>query len=106
MGIRNADYTDIVNKDFQSLKLSVGTTEVLAATNGGVALADRERLVIINLGNKDIYIGPTGVSANGANQGDVLRPDERYIFDRVGPEINVYMIVQAGTADVIVWEFS
>jgi diacylglycerol kinase family enzyme len=53
-------FNDVVNADYKSGVVTVGTTEVVAAAVGGTNLEDRQELIIYNKSTSTIYFGPTG----------------------------------------------
>lgn len=102
MGIGlSADQSEVVNKVFISAKKTVGTSQVLAAVSTSNN-EDRQELVIYNTSTSTIYVGPSGVTVSGSNEGIPIDPKEAYT-QTLGPDLDLYMIC-ATSADVIIWE--
>jgi hypothetical protein len=81
----------------------LATTKTVTTTSGALLasqLSSRKRLLIENLGQKTVFVGPSGVSdVNGfrVSPGSVLDLD-------LGPAVSVHAVCTSGTADVRVLE--
>lgn len=94
---------DLNNKSYISIVKTVSnTSEVLASVNAS-NLTDRRELVIENIGNKDIFLGPTGVASSGSNRGRLLAVGSEAVLN-YGDAINVFMITGGGSTDVLIQE--
>ena len=96
--------SDIVNSTYESGALSVGTTAVKACV-GANNLLNRKRLILFNRGNKTTYYGPSYVTSNGATQGIPIEQSEFLVLD-VGDNVDIYLITDTGTSDLIVQEMA
>lgn len=103
MAIEKPDFDNTLNREFKSLKLSVGGTQVLATT--GLLANEREKIFIYNTGNATVFIGPSGVTTSGANEGIQIDKDESF-EDIATSDVEYYLITAGSTANVIVWEYS
>jgi hypothetical protein len=102
VNIKSGDLDDsLANTDLVAGSTSIPTTAGgtdLRATD----LAGRKWLIVYNNGNKDVFIGKSGVTAG---TGFPLPPGAALEL-RAGPAINAYAIASAGTQDVRTLELS
>lgn len=89
------------NTSFLQLLLTLTTTPVVAKV-GGSNLSGRKYLIIWNTSGTNIYYGTSAVnSTNGfriSNNSSITIP--------VGPSIDVYIVKQSGSGDVVIQEFA
>ena len=93
--------SNFANTDFQDAAKSVTTAEILAAV-GASNLTDRRSLIIFNNGSQTVYYGTTGVTSNNGvpiERGEVVTL-------LVGDTIDIFIATGAGSADVVIQEFS
>lgn len=91
--------SDVANGAIESTAKSVTTTTgVLLASQ----LANRKFLFGANLGNKEVYVGKSGVTTSN---GFPIWPGEKFEF-RLGPSVSLHAVAIAGTQDVRLMEFA
>jgi len=95
------DFSDVVNTDYKTASVAVGTTEVEAKV-GGSPLSKRQILTLLNEGAQDIFYGPTGLTSS---TGTRLRKNQ-FASIPAGDCISIFMLTATSTATVIVQEFS
>lgn len=95
-----AKISSFANISFDDVVKVVGTSEVLVAV-GGLNLSNRKGLRIVNNGPQTIYWGKTGVD----NTKDAIEKDESLVLE-FGDNIDVYVITNAATANVLIQEWS
>jgi len=97
----NPDRADVLNNDYVSGKKTVThLTQVLVAA-GSANLDKRQLIYLENVGNKDCFFGPSGVSTTGATQGGRLCPGQWYWLS-LGPNQDMYVICRSGESTEIV----
>lgn len=105
MGLRqSAKFSDVVDEAYVSNRISVGTTQVEAKA-GASALSNRQELIIFNDGNRTVYFGPTGVTSTGATKGIPIDANET-VNIQVGDSLQIFLITDTSTSDVIIQEFA
>lgn len=95
------DVFEVVNSDYVTGVVTVGTTEVEAKV-GGSPLTDRKIISIYNDSNSTIYYGPTGVTTT---TGQPLLKKQTFSVV-LGPDVSLFLIAGSAGNDVIVQEFS
>lgn len=97
--------SDIVNSTYESGVVSVSAGSATKACVGATNLPNRKRLIVFNRGNKTVYYGPSYVTSNGATQGIPIEQSEFLVLD-VGDNVDIYLITDTGTSDLIVQEMA
>lgn len=95
-------FNDVVNIDYQSGVLTVGTTQQIAAANGSTNLDDRQELVIYNKSSNTVYFGPTGVTTSTG----IPIESKETINIQMGPDVSLYLIAATAGNSIIVQEMS
>lgn len=85
------------NTALASVAVSVASTETALPTT---ALASRKRMIVQNLGNKAIYLGPTGVTTSSGLR---IAAGANVEID-LGPGVTLYGITDSGTVATRVFE--
>lgn len=98
----DGQFNDVVNIDYQSGSVTVGTSEQLAAANGSSNLENRQEMIIYNSSENRVWFGPTGVSTS---TGIPLEP-QGTVNIQVGENIEVYLIAEQAGNSVVVQELS
>ena len=102
MADETPDFNNTLGSFTHTVK-SIGTTRTLASV-GGSNLQYREKLTIINVsqgsGNRSLFIGDSGVTTNGATQGEELLPGDVW-EEFYGEDVEVYIIGNSGTSAFI-----
>ena len=100
------DFTDSLDGDYVSGIVSVPIgSDVLLCANGTTNLTSREFLLIYNDGNKDIYVGPPGVTKTASTKGITVFPGESMSF-KVSANVNIHAISDVGNVNVICQEWA
>jgi len=95
----NLSTSDLADGAIENTASSVTTTTgALLASQ----LANRKFLFGANLGNKEIYVGKSGVTTSN---GIPIFPGEKFEF-RLGPAVSLHAVAIAGTQDVRLMEFA
>jgi hypothetical protein len=98
----SSDFETSIRLDdgYLSLKITVGTSQVEAKV-GATRLIGREILYIENVGNNDIFYGPSGVTSTGTTQGAV-----QTLFLEAGPNRAIFLISTGAGSEAIIQEFA
>lgn len=92
-------FVDVINADYITTSITVGTTAVHAKV-GASNLLGRQELHLYNRSANRIFIGPSGVTTT---TGIPLEPDE-VISLQYGDKIDVYLIAESAGNTVVVQE--
>ena len=98
------DRADVVNREFIHVKKTVGTTAIVARV-GSENLAGRQELVLVNMGDIDVYWGNSTVTITGSTQG-VPIVSGGVANVQYGDRINVHIVCSASTGSAIIQEVS
>lgn len=91
---------DAPNIAVQSTRVTVGTTAVALPTT---ALGGRTRMIIQNISNNPVWVGPSGVTTSGATTGILVGKGNSLALE-AGPNVTYYAIAAGAGNDVVVFE--
>jgi hypothetical protein len=102
VNIASGDIDDsLADTAIKNTQKDVTTTGVILASQ----LAARKWFYFQNLGNKEVYIGESGVTATGATGGIEVAPN-MMLEMRLGPSLSMHAVATSGTMDTRVMELS
>jgi hypothetical protein len=102
MGIsQSGQFDDVNNSNYLAASISVTTTQAEAKV-GASKLNGRQLVIIENLGNPDIYYGPSGVTTSTG----VKLVKNAVIALPIGDSVGIFLITASGTATATVQEIS
>ena len=95
------EQAEVINKTFLAVNKTVTTSETLISVGGSNATG-RQEIVLFNKSNVTIYLGPTGVTTSGANEGLPLEPQESFT-QTLSENLSLYGIADS-SATILIWE--
>ena len=102
MGIsQSGQFDDVNNSNYLAASITVTTTQVEAKV-GISKLTGRQLVILENLGNPDVYYGPSGVTTSTG----IKLVKNAVVALPLGDLVSVYLITSSGTATVTVQEIS
>lgn len=102
MGIsQSGQFDDVNNSSYLAASISVTTSQTEAKV-GASRLNGRQLIILENIGNPDIYYGPSGVTTTTG----IKLVKNAVVSLPVGDLVGVFLITASGTATVTVQEIS